>query len=51
MKITIKHQSEGTYHTFNVIDPEQLTHFEVLHICETMRVSALFVKGKYYQYQ
>ena len=51
MKITIKHQSEGTYHTFNVKDPEQLTQLEVLHICEKMCVSAIFVNGKYYQYQ
>jgi len=51
MKITIKHQSEGTYHTFSVKDPEQLTQFEVLRICETMGVIAIFVNGKYYQYQ
>ncbi len=51
MKITIKHQSEGAYHTFSVKDPHHLTQFEVLRICETMGVSAIFVNGKYYQYQ
>ena len=51
MKITIKHQSEGTYHTFNVIDPNELTVLEVMHICETLSISAIFVSGKYYQYK
>lgn len=51
MKITIKHQSEGTYHTFKVKDPEQLTQLEVSYICEKMSVSAIFVSGKYYQYK
>ncbi len=51
MKITIKHQSVGTYHTFSVVDPDRLTPFEVLRICESMRVSAIFVNGKYYQYR
>ncbi len=51
MKIKIKHQSEGTYHTFNVKDPDRLTENEIMYICEKMCVSALFVNGKYYQYQ
>jgi hypothetical protein len=51
MKIIIKHQSEGTYHNFFVKDPAQLTELEVSHICVKMGVSALFVNGKYYQYQ
>ena len=51
MKITIKHQSEGTYHTFKVKDPEQLTIFEVSYICEKMSIIAIFVNGKYYQHQ
>lgn len=51
MKITIKHQSEGTYHNFSVINPDHLMPFEVMRICESMRVCAIFVNGKYYQYQ
>lgn len=51
MKITIKHQMEGTYYTFSVSDPDRLTALEVMYICERMRVSAIFVNGKYYQYQ
>jgi hypothetical protein len=51
MKITIQHQEEKTYHTFNVIDPNSLTVLEVMAICEQMRVVAIFVNGKYYQYK
>ena len=49
MKITIQHQSEKTYHTFSVVDPDKLTPFEVMRICEIMNVKAIFVNGKYYE--
>ncbi len=51
MKITIKHQLEGTYHTFSVSNQDRLTSLEVMTICESMGVSAIFVNGKYYQYK
>lgn len=49
MKITIKHQVENTYHTFKVNDAKNLSVFEVLRICATMGVKAIFVNGKYYE--
>lgn len=48
MTITIQHQEEKTYHTFDVVDADQLTSLEVAHICECMGVSALLINGKYY---
>jgi len=49
MEITIQHQSEKTYHTFNVTDPNKLTQAEVSAICSEMNVTAILVNGKYYE--
>ena len=51
MEITIQHQEEKTFHTFNVNDPNNLTAIEVMTICEEMGVVAIFVNGKYNQYK
>jgi hypothetical protein len=50
MKITIKHQEEKTYHTYEVKDPNHLTSTEVRMICEKMGVETLFINGKIYKY-
>ncbi len=49
MTITIRHQTENTFHKFDVIDPNNLALIEVLAICYEMNVKAIFVNGKYYQ--
>jgi hypothetical protein len=49
MKITIKHQEEKTFHTYEVQDPKNLTSTEVKNICEKMGVKSLFVNGKFYE--
>ena len=49
MKITIKHQTEFTNHTFDVADPNKLTSIEVKKICAEMNVQAVLVNGKYYE--
>ncbi len=49
MEITIQHQSEKTYHTFSVADPNKLTSIEVWAICTEMNVQAILVNGKYYE--
>jgi hypothetical protein len=51
MRITIKHQEEKTYHTFKVVDANNLSAAEVMRICEIMGVIAIFVNGKYYEYK
>ena len=48
MKITIQHQSEKTYHTFCVVDPNNLTGIEVWAICSEMNIKAILVNGKYW---
>ncbi|MFT6638204.1 MAG: hypothetical protein ACJAYP_000773 [Flavobacterium sp.] len=50
MELKIEHQEDKTIHTFNVIDPDNLTSSEVKQICIKMRVKAIFVNGKYYNY-
>ena len=49
MEITIKHQSEHTNHTFEVVDPNKLTSAEVKIICTEMNVKAVLVNGRYYE--
>lgn len=49
MEITIQHQVEKTFHTFEVLDPDNLTLEEVIFICEKMGVHSLFVNGKLYK--
>jgi hypothetical protein len=49
MKITIKHQIEFTYHTFDVVDANRLQPTEVWAICTEMNVNAILVNGKYYE--
>ena len=49
MEITIQHQSEKTYHTFCVVDPNKLTGIEVWAICSEMNVTAILVNGNYYE--
>ena len=49
MKITIKHQTEYTNHTFDVVDPNKLSAIEVWTICTEMNVRAILVNGKYYE--
>jgi hypothetical protein len=49
MEITIQHQSENTYHTFSVVDPNNLTAIEVWTICSEMNVRGILVNGKYYE--
>ena len=49
MKITIKHQTEFTNHTFEVVDSNRLTEIEVWAICNQMNVQAILVNGKYYE--
>ena len=49
MNITIQHQSEKTYHTFSVVDPNKLTAIEVWAICTEMNVKAILVNGNYYE--
>ena len=49
MIITIQHQSEKTYHTFDVIDPNNLSSIEVSTICSEMNVKGILVNGKYYE--
>jgi hypothetical protein len=51
MKITIKHQTEYTTHTFDVVDPNKLQPIELWAICYEMNVTAILVNGKYYQVQ
>jgi len=51
MEITIKHQSEFTNHTFDVVDPNRLASVEVWAICNEMNVQAILVSGKYYDCQ
>lgn len=48
-KITITHQEEKTKHHFTVKNPDSITRAEVNRICQTMRVQALFINGKYYE--
>ena len=48
MTITIQHQTEKTYHTFRVVNPDNLTGIEVWAICTEMNVTAILVNGKYY---
>ena len=48
MIITIQHQSEKTYHTFSVVNPNNLTGIEVWGICLEMNVTGILVNGKYY---
>ena len=49
MKITIQHQEEKTYHTFDVVDASNLKPVEVWAICNEMSVRAILVNGKYYE--
>jgi len=49
MEITIKHQTEYTNHTFDVVDANKLTSVEVRRICVEMNVQAVLVNGKYYE--
>lgn len=49
MKITIQHQEEKTYHTFDVVAPNKLSAIEVWTICSEMNVRAILVNGKYYE--
>ena len=49
MTITIQHQTEKTFHTFDVKDPNKLTSIEVWTICSEMRVTGILVNGKYYE--
>ena len=49
MKITIKHQTEYTNHTFDVVDASNLKPIEVWAICTEMNVRAILVNGKYYE--
>ncbi len=42
MEITIQHQIEKTFHTFDVNDPDKLTDEEVRMICWDMNVVAIF---------
>lgn len=49
MEITIKHQSEYTNHTFDIVDPNKLTATELKMICLEMNVLAVLVNGKYYE--
>lgn len=49
MEITIKHQTEFTNHSFDVVDPNKLTSSEVKTICAEMNVQSVLVNGKYYE--
>ena len=49
MEITIKHQTEFTNHTFDVVDPDKLASVEVWTICSEMNVMAILVSGKFYE--
>ena len=49
MEITIQHQIEKTFHTFDVNDPDNLTSEEVRTICLDMNVVAILVNGRYYE--
>ena len=49
MEIEIQHQSEKTYQTFNVADPNNLTSIEVWTICSEMNLIAILVNGRYYE--
>ena len=49
MEITIKHQTEFTNHTFDVVDPNKLALVEVWAICTEMNVQAILVNGIYYE--
>ena len=49
MEIIIKHQSEFTNHTFDVVDADKLTPVEVWAICSEMDVKAILVNGNYYE--
>ena len=46
--IQITHQTEKTKHRFRIKDANKLTSSEVDRIKKKLRVSALFVNGKYY---
>jgi hypothetical protein len=41
MEITIQHQIENTFHTFDVNDPDKLEAVEVWAICGEMNVQAM----------
>lgn len=47
--ITIQHQTEKTYHTFKVANPDKLTAMEVLTICGEMNVTAILINGRFYE--
>lgn len=49
-EISIQHQETKAMHNFIVADSNNLTNEEVKMICEEMGVSALFVEGKYYNF-
>jgi hypothetical protein len=49
MRVTIQHQIEKTFHTFNVKNADKLNKEEVKHICHKMSVEKLFINGKFYQ--
>ena len=49
MIITIQHQLEKTYHSFDVKDPDKLASIEVWAICFEMNVKGILVNGKYYE--
>lgn len=49
MIITIQHQIEKTFHTFDVKDPDNLTSIEVWAICSEMNVKGILVNGRYYE--
>ena len=48
--ITIERRSEHATHSFDVVNPKRLTSAEVELICLEMNTSALFINGRYYQY-
>ena len=47
--IEITHQIEKTKQRFRVKDPKKLTKEEVERIKKKLRVSSLFINGKYYE--
>ena len=50
MEITIQHQIEKTYHSFDVKDPSELTVEEVSRICTDMNVVGILVNGRYFEF-
>lgn len=47
--ISVKHNTENSYHTFTVIDPDKLLRHEINQMCDAMNVKEVFVNSRLYK--